>query len=139
MYTTKEVAVQISKWRCTLHTKKRWHAEILNKTSLALMFTSDIFYIFFSFIIKSSIYAIFHFDSLRDRIFILFLLMTWPEYLFLKKTSRSDPYQNQMAIPAKRYIGRSRGGQAPLFVLDYRLVKHISSFNRIFQFRPCHF
>ena len=37
------------------------------------MFTSDIFYIFFSFIIKSSIYAIFHFDSLRDRIFILFV------------------------------------------------------------------
>ena len=37
------------------------YTEILNKTFLALMFTSDIFYIFISFIIKSSIYAIFRY------------------------------------------------------------------------------
>ena len=61
------------------------------------MFINDIFYIFFSFIIKSSIYAVFRFVSLRDRIFILFLLMTWPEYLFLRKIP--DPFQNQSAIP----------------------------------------
>jgi hypothetical protein len=53
------------------------------------MFTSDNFYIYFSFIIKSSIYAVFRFVSLRDRIFILVLLMIWPEYVFLKKNSRS--------------------------------------------------
>jgi hypothetical protein len=45
------------------------------KTSLALMFTSDIFLYICSFIIKSSIYAVFHFVSLRDKIFIVFLLM----------------------------------------------------------------
>jgi hypothetical protein len=35
--------------------------------------------------LSSRLYAVFRFVSLRDRIFILFLLMTWPEYLFLKK------------------------------------------------------
>jgi hypothetical protein len=44
------------------------------------MLTRDILYIYFKFIIKSSAYAIFRFVSLRDIIFILFLLMTWPEY-----------------------------------------------------------
>ena len=34
------------------------------------MYTSDIFNIFFSFIIKSFIYAVFRFVSLRDRILI---------------------------------------------------------------------
>ena len=62
------------------------------------MFASDILYIFFSFIIKSSIYAVFRFVSLRDRIFILFLLMSWPEYSFLKK-KLPDPSQNQMVTP----------------------------------------
>jgi hypothetical protein len=63
-------------------------------------------------------HAVFCFVSLRDRIFILFLLMTWPEYLFLKKTSRSDPYQNQMAIPAKRYIGK----RFPILVQDHPMI-----------------
>ena len=44
----------------------------------------DIFYTFLSFIIQSSTYAVFPLVSVRDKIFILFLLMTWPEYLFLK-------------------------------------------------------
>jgi hypothetical protein len=48
------------------------------------MFTSDIFFYIF-FIYYQVVYAVFRFDSLRDRVFILFLLMTWPEYLFLKK------------------------------------------------------
>ena len=55
------------------------YAEILNKTSLDLMVTSEMLYIFSSFIIKSSMHAVFCFVSLRDRIFILFLLMTRPE------------------------------------------------------------
>ena len=60
------------------------------------MFTSDIFHIFFSFIIKSSIYAVFRFVSLHDSKFILFLLMTWPEYLSKKNL--------QMAIPTPLYF-----------------------------------
>jgi hypothetical protein len=54
----------------------------MNKTSLAMMVTSEMPYIFSSCIIKSSIYAVFCFVSLRDRIFILFLLMTWPPFLY---------------------------------------------------------
>jgi hypothetical protein len=49
-------------------------AEILNKTS-ALMFTRDILYIYFFHLLSSRLYAVFRFFSLRDRIFILFLLM----------------------------------------------------------------
>jgi hypothetical protein len=52
------------------------YGEILNKTCLALMVTSEMLYIFSSFIIKSSMHAVFCFVSLRDRIFILFMLMT---------------------------------------------------------------
>ena len=78
------------------------------------MFTSDIFDIFFfSFIIKSSIYAVFRFVLLRGRIFILFLLMTWLEYLFIKKTFQI-PLRIKLPSP-NRYIGRSRGGGAFLW------------------------
>ena len=74
-----------------------------------------------------------------DRIFILFLLMTWSEYLFLNKTSRSlsesngHPLRDTQADPEE---------DRPHFVLDYRLVK--TYFNRIFPvsslsffFLPC--
>jgi hypothetical protein len=46
---------------------------------VSMLATSKMLDIFSSFIIKSSIYAVFCFVSLRDRIFILFLLMTWPD------------------------------------------------------------
>ena len=66
--------------------------------------------------------------------------MTWPEYLFKKKNFQI-PLRIKWPSP-KRYIGRSRGGQALLFVLDYRPVK--TYFNRIFPvsslsffFLPC--
>jgi hypothetical protein len=42
-------------------------------------------------------YAVFPLASVRDRIFISFLLMTWPEYGFLKNIP--DPSQKQMTIP----------------------------------------
>ena len=70
------MAARITQWQNT----EFIYAEILNKIFLALMFSRDILYIFFLFIIKSSTYAIFRFVSLRDIIFILFLFMTWPEY-----------------------------------------------------------
>jgi hypothetical protein len=63
-----------NKWR--KYIKHQWqnpeciYAEILNKTSLALMVTSEMLYIFSSFIIKSSMHDVFCFASLRDRIFI---------------------------------------------------------------------
>ena len=60
------------------------------------MFTRDIIYFFH--LLSSRLYAVFRFVSLRVRIFILFMLMTWPEYLFLEK-NLPDPSQNQMAIP----------------------------------------
>jgi hypothetical protein len=60
------------------------------------MFTSDMFYTFLSFIIQSSTYAVFPIVSVRDKIFILFLLETWPEYVFLKYIP--DPSQKQMTI-----------------------------------------
>jgi hypothetical protein len=41
----------------------------------------------------------FGFFSWRDRIFILFLLMTWPEYVFLKHIA--DPSQKQMVTPIR--------------------------------------
>ena len=94
-----------------------------------MMFRSDIFNIFFSFIIRSSIYAVFRFVSLRD-IFILFLLMTWPEYLFLKPTSRSLP--ESIGYPLRDTYA-DQEGTGPLFVLGYRLV------TEYFQFHPCHF
>ena len=79
--------IRVQKWPLPLLARKtQWqnleciYAEILNKTSLALMVTSEMLDIFSSFIIKSSIYAVFCFVSLRDIIFILFLPMTWPEY-----------------------------------------------------------
>ena len=100
------------------------------------------FYIdlFFFHLLSSRLYTVFRFVSLRDRIFILFLLMIWPEYLFLKKTFQI-PLRIKWPSP-KRYIGGSRRGQVPLFVLDYRLVE--TYFNRIFPvsslsffFLPC--
>ena len=103
-----------------VHTKERWHdcipffcqktvflyfGIIISPSQRTYRCTSDIFYIFFSFIIKSSIYAVFRFVSLRDRIFIIVLLMIWPEYLFLKKPSRSlsesngHPLRDTQAYP----------------------------------------
>jgi hypothetical protein len=43
-------------------------------------------YIYFVHLLLSRQYAVFRFVLLRDRIFIIYLLMTWPEYLFPKKT-----------------------------------------------------
>jgi hypothetical protein len=87
------------------------------------MFTSDILYIFF--IYYQVVYMLY---------FVLFLLR---DRIFISKKNLRDPSQNQM-----RYIDGSRGGQAPLFVLGYRLVK--TYFNRIFPvsslsffFLPC--
>ena len=83
---------RITQW----HNTEFIYAEILNKTSLALIFMSDIFIIFF---IYYQVVYMLYFVSLRDRIFISFLLMTWPDYLFLKKKKHlPDPSQNQMAI-----------------------------------------
>ena len=97
------------------------------------MFTSEILKIYFSFIIKSSIYAVFCFMSLRDRIFILFLLMTWPAYLFPKKPKNFQiPLRIKWSSP-KRYIGRPPD-PLPLFELGYRLAK--TCFNRIFPVSP---
>ena len=103
------------------------YAEILNKTSLALIFTSNIFYIFFSFIIKLCCISFYFCPCPGQNIYLL------------KKTSRCLSESNGH-LP--RDIGRSSGGQAPLFVLDYRLVK--TYFNRIFPdssllffFLPC--
>jgi hypothetical protein len=91
-----------------------------NKTSLALMVTSEMLYIFSTFIIKSSIHAVFSFVSLRDRIFILFLLVTWPEYLFLKRKFQI-PLRIKWPSP-KRHICGHREGEVPFFVLGYRQV-----------------
>ena len=68
-----------------------------------------------------------YFASVCDSIFILFLLMTWPEYLFLNKTFQI-PVRIKWSSP-KRYAG-----PLPLFELGYRPVK--TNINRIF---PCHF
>ena len=94
---------------------------MLNKTSLAMMVTSEMLYIFSSFIIKSSINAVFCFVSLRDRIFILFLLMTWPEYLFLKRKFQI-PLRIKWPSP-KRHIYGPREVEVPFFVLGDRQVK----------------
>ena len=98
-------------------------------------------YIFSSFIIKSSINAVFCFVSLRDRIFILFLLMTWPEYLFLKRKFQI-PLRIKWPSP-KRHIYGPREVEVPFFVLGDRQVKHLI-FNRTFPvssfsfvFLPC--
>jgi hypothetical protein len=107
-----------------------------------MMVTSEMLYIFSSCIIKSSIYAVFCFVSLRDRIFILFLLITWPEYLFLKSKFQI-PLRIKWPSP-KRHICGPREGEVPFFVLGYRQVKKISLFNRTFPvsslsffFLPC--
>jgi hypothetical protein len=110
---------------------------MLNKTSLAMMVTSEMLYIFSSCIIKSSIYAVFCFVSLRDRIFILFLLITWPEYLFLKSKFQI-PLRIKWPSP-KRHICGPREGEVPFFVLGYRQVNNILNLTEHFQFRPCHF
>ena len=104
------------------------------------MFTSNILYIFFH-LLSSRLYAVFRFVSLHDRIFILFLLMTWPEYLFKKnKTSRSLSESN--GHPIRDTQADPEGDTPPFFVLGYRLVKMY--FNRIFPvsslsffFLPC--
>jgi hypothetical protein len=105
------------------------YPEILNKTSLALMFTSDILSIFFSLIIKSSICCIL-FVSLSDRIFILFFAHNLARIFIPKKKLNFQISLRIKWSPHNRYIGGSRGGQVPHFVLCYRLVK--TYFNRIF-------
>ena len=105
------------------------YREILNKTSLALMFTSDILSIFFSLIIKSSICCIL-FVSLSDRIFILFFAHNLARIFIPKKKLNFQISLRIKWSPHNRYIGGSRGGQVPHFVLCYRLVK--TYFNRIF-------
>ena len=61
--------------------------------------------------------------------------------IFISKKNFQIPLRIKWPSP-KRYIGGSRGGQVPLFVLGYRLVK--TYFNRIFPvsslsffFLPC--
>ena len=68
----------------------------------------------FCFVAWQDIYFIFAHDLAR---------------IFISKKSFQIPLRIKWPSP-KRYIGGSRGGQAPLFVLDYRLVK--TYFNRIF-------
>ena len=97
----------------TMTKPRMYYAENLNKTSLALMVTSDFFYIFCSFIIKSSKNAIFRFVSQHDKIFILFLLMAWPEYFFLKNKFQI-PLRIKCPSP-KRHIDGPREGQVPFF------------------------
>ena len=105
------------------------------------MFTGDILYIFF-FIYYQVVYKR-CFVSLRDRTFILFLLMTWPEYLFLKKTL-PDPSQNQMVTPWEIHRQIQGGTDPPFCARLCRMVK--TYFNRIpvfsvsslsFFFLPC--
>ena len=136
--------IRVQKWPLPLLARKtQWqnleciYAEILNKTSLAMMVTSEMPYIFSSCIIKSSIYAVFCFVWLRDRIFILCLLITWPEYLFLK-----SKFQILLRIKwpsPKRHICCPREGEVPFCVLGYRQAKNILNLTEHFQFRPCHF
>ena len=119
--------IRVQKWPLPLLARKtQWqnleciYAEILNKTSLALMVTSEMLYIFSSFIIKSSMHTVFCFVSLRDRIFNLFLLMTWPEYLFLKRKFQI-PLRIKWPSPKRHICGPSEG-EVPFFVLCYRQV-----------------
>ena len=113
------------------------YAQILNKTSLALMAMSEMFYIFSSFIIKSSKYAVFCFVALHDRIFILFLLMTWPEYLFLKRKFQI-PLRIKRPSP-KRHICGPREGEVPFVCARLQTGKNILNLTENFQFRPFHF
>ena len=131
------MAIALASNEITMTKPRMYYAENLNKTSLALMVTSDFFYIFCSFIIKSSKYAVFRFVSQHDRIFILFLLMTWSEYLFLKKKFQI-PLRIKCPSP-KRHIDGPREGQVPFFLLGYRRVIHILNLPEHFQLRPCHF
>ena len=75
--------------------------------------------------------------------FVLFRCMTGYLFYFCshdlarifisKKKRQQQNFQIPLRIkwsPHKRYMGRSRGRQAPFFVLGYRLVK--TYFNRIF-------
>ena len=57
-------------------------------------------------------YAVFRFVSWHARIFILFLLMNWPEYLFLKKQIQI-PLRITWPSP-KRHIDGTREGKAPV-------------------------
>ena len=66
-------------------------------------------------------HAVFCFVSLRDRIFILFLLMTWPEYLFLKRKFQI-PLRIKWPSP-KIHICGPREGEVPFVLLGYRQVK----------------
>jgi hypothetical protein len=92
------------------------YEEFLNKTSLALMVCKrhflNIFFIYYQVVYLCCILL-----RCVTAYLFLFLLMTWPEYLFLKKSS------------PKRYAG-----PLPLFELGNRPVK--TNINRIF---PCHF
>jgi hypothetical protein len=58
------------------------------------------FYIYIFHLLSNRLFMLyFGFFSWRDRIFILFLLMTWPEYVFLKNIA--DPSQKQMVTPIR--------------------------------------
>jgi hypothetical protein len=108
----------------------------LNKTSLALMVTSEFVYIFCSFIIKS-IYAVFRFVSWHDRIFILFLLVTWPEYLFLKNKFQI-PFRIKWPSP-KKHIGVPRDERVSFFCARLLTGKRILNLTEDFQISPCDF
>ena len=66
-------------------------------------------------------HAVFCFVSLRDRIFILFLLMTWPEYLFLKRKFQI-PLRIKWPSP-KIHIYGPREGEVLFVLLGYRQVQ----------------
>ena len=94
-----------------IYLRRNW--VILNKTSLALMFTSDIL-IYFSFIIKSFVFvfhnALFRFVSFRDRILILFLLR-----IFISKKFQI-PLRIKWSSPKiHRRIQREQEDRTPLF------------------------
>jgi hypothetical protein len=82
------------------------------------MVTSEMIYIFSSFIIKSSVYAVFCFVSLRDRIFILFLLMN---IYFSKENSRSLSESN--GHPLRDTCAAPERERSHFFVLGYRQAK----------------
>ena len=86
----------------------------MNKTSFVLMLTSDILYIYFSFIIKSSIYAVFRFFFVAWRDIYFIFAHDLARICISKKYCRSLSEAN--GHPHKRYRDGSRGGRSPFLV-----------------------
>ena len=111
---------RITQW----HNTEFIYAEILNKTSLALIFMSDIFIIFF---IYYQVVYMLYFVLFRCVTGFLSHFCSWPGQIiyFLKKRNTFQiPLRIKWPSP-KRYIGRSRRVHSlvPFFVLDYRHIE----------------